>query len=133
MQMSLVKEQHIVLNEQIQRLNTSLGQVESELREDLDRQKNLKLEIATYFGKPRAFFGCLATPGGDGHARVYQFIKRLYSQVESLRVANAPAAGAAGQGGASQSNTAAGATRGRKDGRARVAATGGEGGTGGIR
>ena len=64
--------------------------MEQELREDLDRQKNLKLEIATHFGKPRKFFDCLATPGSDGHARVYQFIKRLYSQVESLRMSNTP-------------------------------------------
>lgn len=60
--------------------------MEQSLREDLDRSKNFKLEVATYFGKPRTFFDCLATPGGEGHARVYQFIKRLYSQMENLRV-----------------------------------------------
>ena len=75
--------------DQLQQLNSTLGQVEQDLRDDLDSQKNLKLEVATYFGKPRTFFDCLAMPGGDGHARVYQFIKRLYSQVESLRVINA--------------------------------------------
>ena len=37
LQMSLVKEQHFVLNEQIQRLNHNLGNIESSLREDLDR------------------------------------------------------------------------------------------------
>ena len=41
------------------------------MREDLDQEKNLKLEVATYFGKPRTFFDCLAMPGGDGHARIY--------------------------------------------------------------
>ena len=49
------------------------------MREDLDSQKNLKLEVATFFGKPRTFFDCLAMPGTEGHSRVYQFIKRLYS------------------------------------------------------
>ena len=65
------------------------------MREDLDSQKTLKLEVATFFGKPRTFFDCLAMPGTDGHGRVYQFIKRLYSQIESLRVINSvPSAGA---------------------------------------
>ena len=77
-----------MLNDQIQQINTSLSSVERELREDLDRQKNLKLEVATYFGKPRTFFDCLAMPGTDGHARVYQFIKRLYGQVETLRLSS---------------------------------------------
>ena len=58
------------------------------MREGLDNVMNLKLEVATYFGKPRAFFDCLVTPGKDGDAHVYQFIKRLYSQVESLRLLN---------------------------------------------
>ena len=89
MQMSLVKEQHFALNDQIQKLNSTLGSVEQEMREDLDHQKNLKLEVATYFGKPRTFFDCLSTPGSEGHTRIYQFIKRLYSQLESLRVINA--------------------------------------------
>ena len=58
------------------------------MKEDLDRQKNLKLEVAAYFGKPRTFFDCLSMPGSEGHGRVYHFIKRLYSQVENLRVVN---------------------------------------------
>ena len=86
MQMSLVKEQHFVLNDQIQQLNNSLVSVERDLREDLDKQKNLKLEVATFFGKPRTFFDCLAAPGSEGHARIYQFIKRLYGQVETMRL-----------------------------------------------
>jgi hypothetical protein len=78
-----------VLNDQVQVLNQTLTEVYQDLRDDLDSQKNLKLEVATYFGKPRTFFDCLAMPGSEGHGRVYQFIKRLYSQVESLRVIGA--------------------------------------------
>jgi len=93
MQLSLVKEQHFVLNDQMQGLNSTLGSVHQDLRDDLDKQKNLKLEVATFFGKPRTFFDCLAMPGSEGQGRVYQFIKRLYSQVESLRVLGASSSG----------------------------------------
>jgi len=89
-----------------------------------------------FFGKPRTFFDCLAQPGTEGHARIYQFIKRLYSQIESLRVINSvPSLSAQ----ANQPTTtqvekktrvpvSSGLARGRG-----AAALGSEGGTGGIR
>lgn len=107
-----------------------------DMRDDLDKHKNLKLELATHFGKPRAFFDCLGTPGSEGHGKVYQFVKRLYSQVESLRILKV-AANSSGNGSTKQSLTAA-SKKGSKGGaavnnRRRMAAQEAEGGTGGIR
>lgn len=115
------------------------------MREDLDHQKNLKLEVATYFGKPRTFFDCLSTPGSEGHTRIYQFIKRLYTQLESLRVINAmPSTTSTANSGVGQQSTSPGiggkrskvagsGVGGGASARGRALAPGNEGGTGGIR
>lgn len=108
----------------------------AELREDLDKHKNLKLELATHFGKPRAFFECLSLPGGEGHGKVYQFVKRLYSQVESFRVlhaTNPPSLTSSKQQSMTSAVSKKGGSKGAGSSRRRVAAQEAEGGTGGIR
>ena len=68
----------------------------------------------------------------EGHARIYQFVKRLYAQIESLKVINSvPSASQATQAQASERRTQAGAKPASSSGQ--NAPFGSEGGTGGIR
>ena len=52
---------------------------------ELDNHKNLKLEIASFFGRPRMLFESMNTPG-VGHQRVFDFIKQLHETIENYRV-----------------------------------------------
>ena len=49
---------------------------EQRLKADLERQKGLKLELTQFFGKSHFFFENLNQPG-DGHAKIYDFVKFL--------------------------------------------------------
>ena len=46
LQLSLVKEQHHQLKEQVQQIHSSITMTDKKLRDDLDRHKSLKLELA---------------------------------------------------------------------------------------
>lgn len=51
------------------------------LREDLEKHKNIKLDIEKFFGKTNdGFFEALQTFDA-GHAKVYQYIKSLHGRL----------------------------------------------------
>jgi len=51
------------------------------LREDLEKHKNIKLDIEKFFGKTNdGFFEALQTFDA-GHAKIYQYIKSLHERL----------------------------------------------------
>ena len=86
LQVSLVKEQHIVMSESIQKSIQKVNTDCTSIKEDLERnQKSLKLEIVSFFGKSSNFFESLNLPG-TGHQKVFEFIKNMHIESEKLKI-----------------------------------------------
>ena len=87
LQLSLVKEQHILLQDHVGKINASMAITDQKLRDDLQLHKSLKLEIAQFFGKSHLFFDNMNQPG-DGHAKVFEFVKHIHKQSENSKMSH---------------------------------------------
>ena len=81
LQLSLIKETHEKLQECLRKasVKVSLAQHQS-LKDDLDKHKALKLDMARFFGRDDGFFDSLATFEA-GHAKIYDYVKLLHTKV----------------------------------------------------